>query len=199
MKPITCILFGKSGSGKGTQAELLAESFKKVDPSRKTFYVETGQRFREFIEKNKTYTAGRVKEILANGQLLPAFLPVWIWTGLMIDEMKGDEHIVLDGLSRREDEAPILDSAMQFYGREKPFVLLLDVTDEEVKRRLLLRGRHDDKDEKIDSRLSWFKTDVMKAVHYFEKSPNYRFIRINGNPSIEKVHAEILEAIGLKG
>jgi adenylate kinase len=197
MKPITCILFGKSGSGKGTQAELLAESFKKVDPGRKTFYVETGQRFREFTEKNKTYTAGRVKEIMANGKLIPAFLPIWIWTGLMIDEMKGDEHIVLDGLSRREEEAPILDSALQFYGREKTFVLLLDVTDEEVKRRLLLRGRHDDKDEKIDSRLAWFKTDVMKAVNYFEKHSYYNFVHINGGQSIEKVHEDILKAIGI--
>jgi adenylate kinase len=115
----------------------------------------------------------------------------------MIDEMKGDEHIVLDGLSRREDEAPVLDSAMQFYKREKPFVILLDVSNEEVKRRLLIRGRHDDKDEKITERLRWFESDVMKAVKYFEEHSYYNFVHINGEQSIEKVHEDILRAISL--
>lgn len=197
MKPVTCILFGRSGSGKGTQAELLTEHLKKIDPEGKTIYVETGQRFRDFIGKNPSYTATRIKEVMAAGGLLPAFLPIWIWTGFLIDELSGKEHLVMDGLSRRAPEAPILDSAMQFYGREGVRVILLDVSNEEATKRLLKRGRHDDHDEKIKERMAWFETDVMPSVHYFQKNPFYTFVTVNGNQSIADVNKELLAALGL--
>lgn len=197
MKQQTCILFGKSGSGKGTQAELLSKYLKEHDPSRKVIYVETGQRFRDFLTKNTSYTAGKIKEVMAAGGLLPAFIPIWMWTSLFIDEMTGDDHIVLDGLSRREIEAPIVSSAMEFYGRDGATVLLLDVSSEEVTKRLIKRGRHDDHDEKIKERLAWFETDVMPAVNYFKTHPFYTFVNINGEQSIEDVHKEILAALDL--
>jgi adenylate kinase family enzyme len=198
MKPITCVFFGRSGSGKGTQAELLLKKLKDLDPSMKTVYVETGDRFRKFVNNNDNYTAGRVREVMGAGGLMPAFVPIWTWTGLLIDELTGaGEHLVFDGVSRRPDEAPILDSALQFYGREKPTILFLDVPVPEVTNRLMKRGRHDDKEEKIAERLRWFETDVMKAVHYFETNPYYNFVNIDGHQSIENVHKDILKALGI--
>ncbi len=200
MKPITCILFGKSGSGKGTQATLLMKTCERLDPKNKFIYVETGQRFRNFIDDSGTYTAKLTRQVMHAGALMPAFIPIWTWTNLFIDEIiTGREHMVLDGVSRRLDEAPVLDSALQFYKRDKPKVLFLDIHHEEAKKRLLKRGRHDDKEEKIAERLRWFETDAMKAVRYFEKNPYYNFVKINGDQTIEKVHEDILKALGISG
>ncbi|MFA6095639.1 MAG: nucleoside monophosphate kinase [Candidatus Paceibacterota bacterium] len=198
MKKITLVFFGRSGSGKGTQAGLLMEYMKKHDPERKIIYIETGERFRRFINSDN-FTAKKVKEILAAGKLLPAFLPIWIWTGLMVDEAKGDEHMVFDGVSRRPEEAPILDTALQFYAAdgEKPYILFLDTHHEEARTRLIKRGRYDDKHEKIDERFRWFETDVMPAIKYFEAQKHCHFVKINGDQTIENVFKDIRKALGI--
>lgn len=199
MKPITCIFFGKSGSGKGTQAALLLKTFARIDPKRKALYVETGQRFRNFIDSSPSYAANRVKEVLAEGKLLPPFLPVWNWTGFLIEELKENEHLVFDGVCRQPEESPILDTALQFFKRDTPIVILLDVHHDEAKKRLLKRGRYDDKHEKITERLRWFDANVMPAINYFRHAPTCKFVHINGDQPIEKVHEDVLRALGIDG
>jgi adenylate kinase family enzyme len=196
MKPITCIFFGKSGSGKGTQAELVLKNLKEVDKNNKTIYLETGRRFREFTDSNDSFTSLKVKKGIQAGQLIPAFFPIWIWSSVLVDEVvTGKEHMILDGLSRRPEEAPILDSALKFYERENILVLFLDIHHNIAKDRLLKRGRHDDKHEEIDKRLSWFDNQVMKSVDYFKNNSHYNFITINGDQTIENVHKDICKAL----
>lgn len=195
MAPQTIIFFGPSGSGKGTQANLLVDKLQKMD-SREVHYIETGQRFRDFSTE-ASYTARLTKEIMTKGALLPEFLPIWIWTEYFIRHVSGDEHLILDGLSRRVHEAPILDSAMRFYKRENPAVLSIEVTRQWAKERLLNRGRADDKDERIDERMNWYYDNVVPAMEYFKNSSYYRFIQINGEQTIEEVHKEIIERLGI--
>lgn len=197
MKPITVIFFGRSGSGKGTQADLLIKYLGKKDPSIKTVYVETGERFRKFVNESGTYTAQKTKEVMSQGKLMPAFIPIWTWTSLFNEEFSGKEHLVFDGVARRIDEAPILDGALAFYNRTDTAVILLDVPEHEVTGRLIKRGRHDDHHEKIQERLKWFHSDVIPSVEFFRKSKNCRFIDIDGHQTIEKVHADILKALGI--
>ncbi|MBI5134324.1 MAG: nucleoside monophosphate kinase [Candidatus Taylorbacteria bacterium] len=197
MKPITAVFFGRSGSGKGTQAELLIKKLKELDPANRVVYVETGAELRK-MKANGTHTAKLTAEIMDKGGLMPASIPIWAWSNLLMSEVAtGKEHMVFDGVARRADEAPILDQALQFYAREKPSIVFLDVPVPEVTDRLLKRGRHDDKHEKIAERLRWFETDVMPSVHYFKKSPTCRFLEIDGHQTVEKVHADILKALGL--
>jgi adenylate kinase family enzyme len=198
MKQTTCIFFGKSGSGKGTQADLLIKYLKKHDAHNDVVYVETGAGLRKFIEKSPSHTAVMTKEILSRGGLMPASIPIWTWSTMLIDEVKtGKEHMVFDGVARRADEAPILDQALQFYGRKDFAVVLLDVPHEEVTARLIKRGRHDDKHEKITERLKWFETDVMPSIHYFKKGAHCKYLHVNGHQTIEKVHEDILKALGI--
>lgn len=199
MKPITVIFFGKSGSGKGTQSVLLLKTLERLSDER-AVYVETGQRFRNFVDTSSSFMAVKAKEVMHVGRFMPPFMPIWNWTGMLIDELKtGKEHLVFDGLCRQPEEAPILDGALQFLDREKPFVILLDAHHEEVTKRLLKRGRFDDKPEKIIERLKAFESQAMPSVHYFKKSPNVTFVTIDGNQPIEKVHEDILKAIGIEG
>ena len=197
MKQITCVLFGRAGSGKGTQAKMLIEKLEQLDPNKKTLYIETGERLRSFMTGG-SFSAKLVKETLSQGKLLGPFIPIWVWTGMLVDQCTGGENLVFDGVARRPEEAPILDTAMQMYsGASKPFVIHLDVPASEVTARLLKRGRYDDIEDKIAERLKAYDVDVTRSVEYFKTSPAVQFINVDGNQAPEKVHADIIQALGL--
>jgi adenylate kinase len=196
MQPQTFIFFGPSGCGKGTQAKLLQEELKKKDPGRNIIYIETGQKFRE-IAKGNSFTANKIKEITEKGALAPVFLPIWIWTGYLVENLTGDEHIFFDGISRRLVEANVLDSALKFYDRKNLTVISFEVSDEWATKLMKGRGRADDTDEEIKKRLSWYKENTVPAIEYFKNDPDYKFISINGEQTIEEVHQEVMKKVGL--
>jgi adenylate kinase family enzyme len=196
MKPRTIILYGRSGSGKTTQLELLRDSFAQKDPERSLFYIQTGNEFRTFIEGD-SYTSKLAKEIAETGGLQPEFLPIWIWTGILVEKMTGNEHFFCDGLVRRYPEALVFDGALQFYRRERPDVVNINVSQEWATERLRERGRHDDTAAGISKRLDWFDTETKPAIEYFRGNAYYNFIDINGEQSIEDVGKDIAAALKL--
>lgn len=186
---------GRSGCGKGTQAKLLQDYLKKTDPNREIFYLETGDKFREFIEQNN-YTSSLSKKVMETGELQPAFLAVHIWSHVFIENLKGDENLILDGTPRTLSEAITLDTALTFYNRENIKVFVIDVSKDWSKTRLSLRGRSDDsRSGDTDKRLEWFDTDVVPAIRHMEDAKLYEVVRINGEQSIEKVHQDIIAEI----
>ena len=192
----TFIIFGPSGSGKGTQAHLLIDLLKKIDSERKVMYIETGRRFREFADSG-SYTATLVKGVMSTGALLPEFLPIWMWTEILVHDFAGNENIIFEGVSRREHEAPILDSAMRFYKRENPYVISINVSKEWATQRLNARGRYDDTPADIIERLNWYDKNVIPAIDFFKNDPYYKILEINGEQSIEDVHKEIVQKLGI--
>ncbi len=196
MTPKTFIFFGPSGAGKGTQARILIDHLQSVDPERKTLYIETGRRFRDFMTE-ASFTSMKTKELIDGGGLLPEFLPIWLWSEYFVRHVSGDEHMILDGLSRRAHEAPILNSAMKFYNREKPYVIMIEVSREWAREKLLARERGDDKLEQIEKRLDWFENNVLSAVEYFKNNEFYNFITVNGEQSIVEVNKELMSKLGL--
>ncbi len=194
MHPRTIIFYGRSGSGKSTQLALLRAALKEKDPERSIFYIQTGDEFRKFIEED-SYTSKLAQEIANTGGLQPAFLPIWIWTGILVKNMTGNEHVFFDGLVRRYPEALVFDSAVQFYKWEKPDVVNITVSQAWAVKRLMERGRHDDTASGISKRLDWFDTEVIPAIEYFRKNEYYNFIDINGEQTIEKVFEDIKTAL----
>jgi adenylate kinase family enzyme len=188
------MFIGRSGCGKGTQAALLIESFKRQDKGRKVFYLEMGQKFRAFIQKNN-YSSELAREIYEKGGLQPSFLTIHTWSDIFIHGFKADEHLIIDGTPRRLEEARVLDGALKFYKREKPVLVHIKVSREWSKEKLLARKRVDDKDDEIERRLSWFDTDVAPAIEFYRGNPDYLFVEVNGEQTIEKVHEEIVNKI----
>ena len=199
--PKTFILTGRSGCGKGTQAKILEQFLKLSTPHLPVFYIETGVKFREFIQGN-TLSSIQAKKIYQVGDRQPDFLAVWNWAHLMIEEITGNEHMIIDGTPRSYEEALVLDSAMTFYRREQPVVIHLDVSREwsrkHIENRARLEGRIDDQSEdEINRRLDWFETDVVRAIKFYETHRGYRYIRINGEGTVEEVAQSIQQAITL--
>lgn len=201
IKPKTFIFTGRSGCGKGTQAKILEQFLKLSTPHLPIFYIETGVKFREFIE-GSSLTSKLASEIYKAGGKQPDFLAVWNWSHFLIEQMNGNEHIIIDGTPRSYEEALVLDSAMTFYNREQPFVIHLDVSREwsrkHIENRAKLEGRIDDQSaEEIDRRLDWFETDVIRAIKFFENHRGYKYVKINGEGTVEEVAQSIQSAISL--
>jgi adenylate kinase len=193
MNAQTFIFIGKSGSGKGTQAALLADYLKKKS-SNKIFNIETGAEFRKFIN-GTTYSAKMAKEIQVAGERQPDFLAINMWGQLFINTLEEGEHIIADGCPRSKLEAMILETAFRFYKRERPFIIFLNVTHDSVIDRLLKRGRSDDHDEAIKKRLKFFEDDVQPAVDFYAENFGYNFLHIDGEPSIEEIHTDIIKKL----
>jgi adenylate kinase len=188
----TFIFIGRSGCGKGTQVALLQEYMKKHDQERYLFYIETGERFRQFI-KEHSLSSRSAAEIYKTGNRQPDFIAVWMWSHLLVERMTGEEHVIFDGTPRSLHEAQILDTAITFYNRHRPQVLYFNISRETSKSRMIARRRMDDiNPEEIERRLNWFETDVIPAVNYFRNYPKYNFVELNGEQPVEVVQQELL-------
>src|SRR5689334_7971892 len=123
MVPQTFIFIGRSGCGKGTQAELLHKYLDENDKDgHLVFYLETGARFREFISRDN-FTAKLAKKVSDSGARQPDFLAVLMWANIVAENFTNEEHLIIDGTPRSVAEATVLDSAVKFYNRQNPTVV----------------------------------------------------------------------------
>ncbi len=196
MNPYTFIFIGRSGCGKGTQVELLQKYITENRPHEEIFYLETGERFRNFI-KEDSYSSQLSRKVYESGDRQPSFLAIWMWSHLLVESFKGTEHLIIDGSPRAYSEALAMDTALKFYGR-KAYVIHLNVSRKWSEDRLLSRGRVDDIDlAKVKKRLDWFEEDVVPAINFFTVNSGYTYVDVNGEQSIEDVHKEIMEKLAL--
>jgi adenylate kinase len=189
MRQNIVILVGRSGSGKGTQGVFIKEFLEKKGL---TSYISTGARFRNFVSK-ETHTSSLARKINDQGGLQPEFLAVWNWADILIENISGDYNIIFDGAPRKLHEAEVLDSAVSFYGWERPLVIEIDVSLEECTKRLLARKRSDDNEEVIKERLSWYDRDVVPTIDWYKNHSGYVYKKIDGNADVETIKKEIEE------
>jgi adenylate kinase family enzyme len=196
MEPITVAFFGISGSGKGTQVAMLEEFLKKADPSRPIVRPEMGNLLREFMQSG-TSLAKKTGEILAAGGLVPSFMPVYLLTGMLNSAFDGTQHLILDGTCRRPDQSTAADDMMKLWERKNLRVVVLTLTRESAKTRLVARGRFDDaKDEAIESRFAWYEEHVVPAMERLREC-GWEILEIDGEPDVDTIHKSILAALKL--
>ena len=194
MTPKTFIFIGRSGSGKGTQARLLQEHLNEIDPEIPLFYLETGAEFRKFL-KGETYSSELSRKIYEKGDLQPSFLAIKIWAEKFVNNLMGNEHVIIDGTPRQLGEAHVLESALDFYKRDDIYVVLPNVSRKWSEERLLARGRTDDSPEDIKRRLDWYDGKVIPAIEYFKSNSKFKFLDINGEQTIQEVRDEIIKKL----
>lgn len=187
------IIIGRSGSGKGTQADLLKAHLEGKGAT--VEHITTGGGFRNFIQED-SFVAKSAKGVNEVGGLQPEFLAVWNWSNIFINSLKENDTVILDGAPRKIYEVQALHSAITFLGYKNPIVIYVDVSETWAKEKLLGRGREDDKDvEDINRRLAWFESDVLPVVAMYIEDPRYKVLHINGEQGIDEVHKEILSKL----
>lgn len=190
------IFYGKAGSGKGTQAKLLKDHLESLQ--KKTIIIEAGAHFRAFAQ-GSGFVQEKTKETINSGKLMPAFMPIYLWAKALIETFTTQEEIIFDGVARKIEEAPILDSALEYLGFEKVYIFHVHISDttalERMQSRAQLAGnaaRSDDMDvHAAQARLDAYREQVMPVVEYFKAHPLYQLIEINGEVDVPQVFEQI--------
>ena len=183
------LLLGAPGSGKGTQGKIVAERLGLPK-------ITTGDILRAAV-KAETPLGLQAKKYMDDGKLVPdAVILSLIKEELAKPEAK--EGAVFDGFPRTAAQAELVDTTLGERGQRLSKVLLLDVPEEELLRRLTARAaqenRSDDTPEAIRTRLQVYQRDTAPLVaHYAQRGIVHR---VPGTGTIEEIATEIQRIIG---
>jgi adenylate kinase len=183
-------MIGPQGSGKGTQAKMLADRLG-------LYSWDTGAILRE--SREHTFADGRtVGEIIDSGGLL-ADEQVLEVAKERLATIKPSQGVVFDGIPRRIGQAEFLMDFLKGQGRTTFCTIFLNVPREESIKRLLKRAevqhREDDTLEAIEYRLDQYEEATVPVLDYLRERST--FIEIDGRPDIAEVTKEIVSALGL--
>jgi adenylate kinase len=195
MKTQTIIFVGPQGSGKGTQIERLSRILRAQDSSRRVVDIQTGRRFRSLAEKQEGFTEKQIHKTLNTGILQPLFLSVVLWGDAFHHHVDPECHLLIDGFPRTVNEAKVLESALHFYERTQVTIMNLNTPEDVVRKRMETRARHDDTQESIEARLTWYREETLPVLEYYRARPDTQVIDIDGTLSIDAVHEAILTHI----
>jgi len=196
MKPQTVIFIGPQGSGKGTQVELLKAHLEQVSPDHKVIAIETGKAFRDLAE-TESYTAHRVKEILAEGGMIPNFLTKAFVVKYLVKNLTPNVHMTMDGFPRNLVQVQFIDDLMTFYKREDLSVVYLDTPEEIVRERMNGRARGDDTPDLIDERLRLYREQTEPILAAYESREDVNFVKIDGSLPISEVTKQMIAGLGI--
>lgn len=183
------ILFGPPGSGKGTQSDRLVEKYGFI-------HLSTGNLLREEIA-NKTPLGIEAKKFMDHGQLVPDEVVIAM-VDSFFNKHKDAVGFLFDGFPRTVAQAQALDKLLTFKKTGIATVLALDVTEEELVKRLLNRGktsgRSDDTNEDvIRKRFSVYINETTPVADYYKKAKKLKLI--HGEGSVDEINAALRQAI----
>ena len=183
------ILFGPPGSGKGTQSEKLIERYG-------LHHLSTGNLLREEIAQ-QTRLGMEAKAYMDSGQLVPDAVVI----GMIRSALETHTRVngfLFDGFPRTVAQAEALDHLLAGYNTEIAAVLALHVSQEELMKRLMNRGktsgRSDDTNEEvIRSRIIEYENKTAAVARYYEKFG--KVVNVEGEGSIEEIFQSLCNEI----
>ncbi len=182
------LLLGPQGSGKGTQASKLAETYGIA-------HIATGDMLRAAISAGNEL-GRRIEPLYDNGELVPDELMIDLIRRRLGEEDTA-EGFVLDGFPRTMAQARALDATLQELARELSVVFELQVSDDACVQRLLRRaeieGRTDDSKEAILRRLRLYHDETEPLVEYYRAQGN--LVGIHADRTVNQVFEEIQQAL----
>ena len=186
---INLILFGPPGSGKGTQAANLVEKYSLL-------HISTGDLFRYEIG-NDTPLGLEAKSYIEKGELVPDSVTVGMLRNKVETNMEVKGYI-FDGFPRTIPQAEALDKLLAEKGTVVSKLIMLDVTDDELVKRLLERGktsgRKDDAEESIiRNRIEVYKEETSPVYDFYAAKD--KAVKVNGIGSIEEIFGRLCAEI----
>lgn len=166
------LITGPQGSGKTTHAQILTQKLRLTQ-------IDAGEILRELAEIEST-EGKSVKKDLEVGK----FVEDRIIANLIREKVSnlGGGNFVMDGYPRTME-------SLKLYNPDFDQVFYLEVPDQEVEKRLLLRGREDDKPEIIQKRLKLFHQVTEPVLDYYRQQ--HKVIKVDADRSIEVVAEDI--------
>ena len=181
------VMLGPPGSGKGTQAKILAE--KLGVPA-----ISTGRMLRRAVESGSEL-GQRVEAIVASGALVDDDTMAEVVRERLARDDAAAGYL-LDGYPRTQAQADMLTRILADSGSALDAVVLIEVPEDELVRRSLARQRADDTEEIVRHRQGVYREKTAPLIEYYESLGLLR--RIDGDSSIEDVNASICAALGVE-
>ncbi|MDR1684632.1 MAG: adenylate kinase [Elusimicrobiota bacterium] len=210
------VLLGYPGSGKGTQAELLAKKYGFM-------HISTGDLIRQEIAQG-TALGVKIKDLISRGNLASDEDTVRLLINAINDR---DDGIIFDGFPRTTAQAQTLDKYLARHGKKVDDIVLLSMREEVVLKRITSRRvcsvpscgavynatspdfkeicakcggtlvtRPDDSLESAKHRFEVFKKETQPLINYYQKSAGFK--KVDGNGAPAEVFAGVARALGLK-
>ena len=188
-KMLNLVLFGPPGAGKGTQSENLINKYGLV-------HLSTGDLFRKEIARG-TDLGKKAKDIMDKGELVGDDIVIGMIES-KLDENPNVKGFIFDGFPRTSAQAISLDDLLQKKGTGISAMLALEVDDNELIKRLLLRGQHsgrpDDKNEDvIRNRIVEYNSKTLPLKKYYNEQG--KFHSIDGIGSVDQIFKDLVDRI----
>ena len=183
------ILFGPPGSGKGTQSEKIIEKFHLV-------HLSTGDLLRSQIAQ-QTALGLEAKKLMDKGHLVPDEVVVGM-ISTALEENPQAKGFLFDGFPRTAAQAESLDKLLDFKKEPIKIMLALDVSEEELIKRILKRGetsgRSDDMDHDIiAARVAEYKNKTEAVADYYRQTD--KVIMVPGEGSVDDIFGRLSKEI----
>ena len=185
----TFLMVGRPGSGKGTQAKLLAD---KIGAP----VFSTGGEFRA-LAAGGSYLGKRLKGAMEGGELLPHWLASFTFQKVLF-HLEPQDKIVFEGACRTAPEAALFEEMAQWLPRPYKAVHLR-ISEEEAWKRLLERAGREhrayDDQTAIRKRFEEYKIKNEAVIEHFRSVGT--LVEVNGEQPIESTHQDVLKALNL--
>ncbi|RFZ82254.1 adenylate kinase [Mucilaginibacter terrenus] len=186
---LNLVLFGPPGAGKGTQSQKLIEKFGLI-------HLSTGDLLRNEISQG-TELGLEAKKLMDDGKLVPDAVVIGMISN-KLEANKDAKGFIFDGFPRTVAQAEALDSLLESKNSSISGMIALEVTDDELEHRLLLRGessgRPDDANPEVIRKRIKEYNDKTAPVAGFYKNQS-KFESINGIGTIDEIFDQIVSII----
>ena len=186
---LNIILFGAPGCGKGTQATLIKEKYN-------INHISTGEVIRGEIARG-TELGKSMQNYIEAGQLAPDSIVIGMIRNYMT-EHKDAAGNIFDGFPRTTAQAEAFDEILKEDGESVSVMIYMDVPEEELVQRILLRGKDsgradDASEEVIRNRIAVYRAQTEIVAEHYSKQGKY--VAVDGVGTLDEVFNRICAAI----
>ncbi len=183
------ILFGPPGSGKGTQSEKLMARYGLK-------HLSTGDLLRSEINR-ETPLGKEAQNFMDKGQLVPDEVVIGMISSAL-DENPEAKGFLFDGFPRTQEQAKALDKLLKLKKAPIAAMLALDVSEDELIKRLLKRGEtsgrsDDDNENVIKARITEYRSKTAVVADYYKQFD--KVVMVKGEGSIEEIFERLCTEI----